>query len=333
MKTLSATLKALACLTFIVALSSVAQAQATRTWVSGVGDDVNPCSRTAPCKTYAGAISKTATNGEISTLDPGGFGAVTITKSITIEGTQGQGYGSILHTATTGVSIAFDSFGTVNPELNKTVRLRNLNFNGSGGQSGNASSGLRGIRISGGANSANSEVFVEDCVLDGSQGSPGRGIEDVRSGGGKLVVTNTTVRNMSGTGIVVIPAAGSTRIDAILDNVRVHNCGFGIVASSGARMVITNSLVSACGGHGFGVEGPAGAAEMLIDNCRSINNATGIRQDAGGTVRVANSTVAYSTANGTVGTVNSFTNNRFVGNAGSSAVTVIGVTTNPTGQQ
>jgi hypothetical protein len=76
---------------FTLAFASMAQAQATRTWVSGVGDDVNPCSRTAPCKTYAGAISKTANNGEISTLDPGGFGAVTITKNLTIDGTTGQG--------------------------------------------------------------------------------------------------------------------------------------------------------------------------------------------------------------------------------------------------
>src|SRR6187200_593932 len=64
--------------------SSAAQAQATRTWVSGVGDDVNPCSRTAPCKTFAGAISKTAPGGEINCLDPGGFGAVTIIKAMTI---------------------------------------------------------------------------------------------------------------------------------------------------------------------------------------------------------------------------------------------------------
>jgi hypothetical protein len=69
----------------IATLFSVpANAQATRTWVSGVGDDANPCSRTAPCKTFAGAISKTAFGGEINVLDPGGFGAVTITKSISI---------------------------------------------------------------------------------------------------------------------------------------------------------------------------------------------------------------------------------------------------------
>src|SRR5215218_8955642 len=73
---------ALALLALIIPAS--ASAQATRTWVSGVGDDVNPCSRTAPCKTFAGAISKTAAGGEINCLDPGGFGGVTITKSLTI---------------------------------------------------------------------------------------------------------------------------------------------------------------------------------------------------------------------------------------------------------
>src|ERR1700742_1182796 len=75
-------------LTYVMAIACfgavAAHAQATRTWVSGVGDDANPCSRTAPCKTFAGAISKTAASGEINVLDPGGFGGVTITKSITI---------------------------------------------------------------------------------------------------------------------------------------------------------------------------------------------------------------------------------------------------------
>ncbi|HEX8352340.1 MAG TPA: right-handed parallel beta-helix repeat-containing protein, partial [Pyrinomonadaceae bacterium] len=301
------------------------------TWVSGVGDDVNPCSRTAPCKTYAGAISKTAVHGEISTLDPGGFGAVTITKSITIEGTQGQGYGSILHSGTTGVSIAFDSFAAAG-ETQKSVRLRNLNINGSGGASA-AVLGLRGIRISGGAASAGSEVFVEDCVIDGSFGSPGRGIEDVRSGGGKLVVTNTTVRNMAGTGIVVFPSAGGTRISATIDNVRVHNCGFGIVASSGSRMIVSNSVISNNTNHGLGVEGPGGAAEMHVTNSQISNNATGLLQTAGGTMRVGNSDIVFNTANGTSGTINSYGNNRFAGNGGSSAVTAIGLDTHDKGQQ
>src|SRR6266568_8049492 len=70
-----------------IGIATIANAQASRTWVSGVGDDVNPCSRTAPCKTWAGAISKTAAGGEIDALDPGGFGGVTITKAITLDGT------------------------------------------------------------------------------------------------------------------------------------------------------------------------------------------------------------------------------------------------------
>src|SRR5688500_20396340 len=102
----SPTIKALLVVAFVLGLTSLANAQATRTWVSGVGDDVNPCSRTAPCKTYAGAISKTAKDGEISTLDPGGFGTVTITKSITINGGGGgQGYGSILASLTNDVNV------------------------------------------------------------------------------------------------------------------------------------------------------------------------------------------------------------------------------------
>src|SRR5713226_2712697 len=81
----------LACLAIVLLGPTLLSAQATRTWVSGVGDDAKPCSRTAPCKTFAGAISKTAVNGEIDCLDPGGFGAVTITKSIVINCDAGPG--------------------------------------------------------------------------------------------------------------------------------------------------------------------------------------------------------------------------------------------------
>src|SRR4051812_50031264 len=80
----------------ILVAAATANAQATRTWVSGVGDDVNPCSRTAPCKTFAGAISKTAEGGEIDALDPAGYGTVTITKAMTLDGGTGSGWASIL---------------------------------------------------------------------------------------------------------------------------------------------------------------------------------------------------------------------------------------------
>src|SRR5689334_10126081 len=110
------------------AVSQPAHAQATRTWVSGVGDDVNPCSRTAPCKTFAGAISKTASGGEINCLDPGGYGTVTITKSMVID--CGGTFGSILNSGgINGVNIndsATGSPGTID------VILRNLSIDGAG---------------------------------------------------------------------------------------------------------------------------------------------------------------------------------------------------------
>ena len=111
--------------------ASFACAQASRTWVSGVGDDANPCSRTAPCKTFAGAISKTAAGGEIDALDPAGYGAVTITKAITIDGGGGQ-VASVLVSGTNGI--------VVQAAATDVVILRNLRINGIG-------TGLNGIRF------------------------------------------------------------------------------------------------------------------------------------------------------------------------------------------
>src|SRR5436309_10159210 len=114
-------LRFLATIVLTAGFATAAHAQATRTWVSGVGDDANPCSRTAPCKTFAGAISKTAAGGEIDVLDPGGFGAVTITKAITIDGGGGQ-VASILVAGTNGIVVA--------AAINDAVVIRNLSING-----------------------------------------------------------------------------------------------------------------------------------------------------------------------------------------------------------
>src|SRR2546425_5387212 len=104
--------KVLSALGILVLGTVLMQGQASRTWVSGVGDDANPCSRTAPCKTFAGAISKTAAGGEIDALDPGGFGAVTITKAITIDGGGGQ-VASVLVSGTNGIVVAANSLTDV----------------------------------------------------------------------------------------------------------------------------------------------------------------------------------------------------------------------------
>jgi hypothetical protein len=117
-----------------LAIPSSASAQATRTWVSGVGDDANPCSRTAPCKTFAGAISKTAAGGEINCLDPGGFGGVTITKSLTIK----------CHYTEGGVLVAQTNAIVVNAAATDKVTLRGLDINGIGV---GAQTSLSGIKV------------------------------------------------------------------------------------------------------------------------------------------------------------------------------------------
>src|SRR6266571_5141606 len=179
--------------------SAPAHAQASRTWVSGVGDDVNPCSRTAPCKTFAGAISKTAAGGEINCLDPGGFGGVTITKSITID--CHEIFGSVLVNGTNGININSDNAAA------QLVRLRNINVTGISGL------GVNGIRITG-ATTSNTVVVLEDMMIDGfSQ----RGVSDERSGGGKLLIVNTTVRDNGAAGIGVLPGA-AVAITASINN-------------------------------------------------------------------------------------------------------------------
>jgi hypothetical protein len=162
----------------IALTSSVAQAQAQRTWVSGVGDDINPCSRTAPCKTFAGAISKTAAGGEINTLDSGGFGAVIISKSITIDGTGGMA--GILAAGTTGITINI----TETKEL-KPVRLRGLSINGVGKGTNGINVILAGL------------VSVEDCVIDGFTAN------GIKVASGVVFVRNTTIRNNVTAGITI----------------------------------------------------------------------------------------------------------------------------------
>src|SRR5258706_5673716 len=127
----------------MLAFTAVAQAQATRTWVSGVGDDANPCSRTAPCKTFAGSISKTASGGEINVLDPGGFGGVTIIKPITISS---EGFEA-------GVLVSGTNAIIVNAPTSAVVVLRGLDIEGLG-------TGLTGIKVL-----AAGVVHVENCTI------------------------------------------------------------------------------------------------------------------------------------------------------------------------
>ena len=164
-------------------LTSIAQAQAGRTYVSGVGDDVNPCNRTAPCKTFAGAIAKTAAGGEINTLDSGGYGVIQISKSITIDGT-GTLAGILANSTTAGVTI-----NITNPSDAKTVRLRGLSINGMG-------TGTQGVQVI-----AASKVIIEDCLIDGFK------TNGVTVRAGQVFISHATISNNVGTGFSVASGA------------------------------------------------------------------------------------------------------------------------------
>jgi len=259
--------------TCAVACASIAKAQATRTWVSGVGDDVNPCSRTAPCKTYAGAISKTAKNGEISTLDPGGFGAVTITKSITINGGGGgQGYGSILSAlAPQGVLI---NITDVN-DIRKTVRLDWLNING-------ASTGTDGIRMI-----AGNALHVENTLIDGLVGD-GIDVNIAGANVAELYVNNVSIRNCVGNGIVTNASNAAGLVASSLTGVHIANCGDGFEATLRSVATIRNSTFSTNNGaSAAGIRVNGATSDVNVDTCSISYNTSGIRVDLG-TARVAN---------------------------------------------
>jgi len=255
-----------------------AQAQATRTWVSGVGDDANPCSRTAPCKTFAGAISKTAAGGEIDCLDPGGFGTVTITKSMTID-CGAANVGSILASGTNGINV---------PTAGVVVILRNLGINGTG-------TGLIGINITNAAlvhlDNVNVMNFNAGSAtgLNFAPGTAGVAVLEVNNS----YFTDNGIPASTGGGIVINPAAGVTAA-GVISNTRIENNSNGINAnatSGGILLAVAGSTIS-------------------------DNKGTGILSGGGSpTVKVADSTITDN-ATGVSNNIQSFGNNAIGGNGG-----------------
>jgi hypothetical protein len=260
----------------ICLLSETAQAQASRTWVSGVGDDANPCSRTAPCKTFAGAISKTAPGGEIDALDPGGFGAVTITKSITIDGGGGQ-VASVLVSGANGI--------VVQAGATDVVTLRNLRINGI---NGTAAGGLNGVRyLSGGA------LHVQDCNIFGFTQD---GINVATSANSALFVNNTFLIN-NGNGIQVAPSGGFAR--AMLVQVRSQdNSGSGFLLYPGAGGGTALIADSTSLGNATGITVNGGT--LYLGNSSVVRNNVGVSVTAGTVLSYKNNIIdANTSGNGT----------------------------------
>lgn len=202
-------------------VASPAMAQATRTWVSGVGDDANPCSRTAPCKTFAGAISKTATGGEINCLDPGGFGTLTITKSITVDCT--GTFGSTLASGTIGFNI--NDSGSATPGTAKVV-LRGISINGAG-----STLGTTGVRIV----SARDVLITNSIITNFSTA----GVGVVATSQARVTIDHVTFTS-NAIGIAVTPAAGFT------NSVKVSNSLIAVSSTAGIQLngTLSNGYIS-----------------------------------------------------------------------------------------
>ena len=263
--------------------STILSAQASRTWVSGVGDDANPGSRTAPCKTFAGAISKTAAGGEINVLDPGGFGAVTITKAITIDGTDTEA--GVLVSGTNGI--------VVNAGTNDVVVLRNLDFNGLG-------TGLDGISFLGGK-----ALIIDNCRIYGFT----NGIHCSNSTQANLVISNSQIYNCSGTGLALYGPINSSVTHSSFNQMGAN----GIVVESTSLLTMSNCTIANNTSTGLFCYGAS--VQIQADSCDIAQNLYGITSQAG-TVRISNCTVTgnHSAYRLTGGTVFTYGDNRVTGN-------------------
>jgi hypothetical protein len=293
-----------------------AQAQATRTWVSGVGDDANPCSRTAPCKTFAGAISRTAAGGEIDTLDPGGFGGVTIVKAITIAD-EGTGEAGILVAGTNGV--------TVNAGGNDVIILRGLQIDG--GPIG--SNSLAGVKFLAGR-----ALEIQNCTIRNfTGGSPnGFGVSFTPVAGATtetLTITDSTITTngagsgASGTGAALsVAPTGNGNVNVNLDRLLVFNNAQGVTFNSTGMSggQITATVANSTFGSsqtGLTTAGTVPVFTTLIRSAVSNNAGFGIiTAGSGSQLKFGYSTI---TGNGTsvlqaVGSLLSYGNNQIDGN-------------------
>jgi hypothetical protein len=313
-------------------LASPATAQATRTWISGVGDDVNPCSRTAPCKTFAGAIAKTTAGGEIDTLDPGGFGAVTVTKAMTLAD-ESVGEGGILVAGTNGIVVNCAT------DPNCVVIVRGLIIDG--GPVG--SNSLNGIRFIAGRS-----LIVQNCAIrnftGGAPNGYGIAFQPTATQAEMLFVDNTVLNTNgplggTGGGIFVQPGSGSPTVTVSITNTQSSNNGFGVrtdsTGMSGGSISTAISDSELNGNAGAGAAAITAAASgipnvITIARTTIAHNAVGMNANGSvASVHIGNS-MMFDNATGakTVnsGVIDSFGGNQFFNNptGGGPSLTIIG---------
>lgn len=284
-------------------------AQATRTWVSGVGDDANPCSRTAPCKTFAGAISKTAAGGTIDVLDPGGFGTVTITKSITIEAD-----GDYAGVSAAGVNGVIVSAGAAD-----TVTLRGLAIDGAG-----ATLGVNGVRFLAGRTLVLDRVTIRNFNGSGVSFEPSTAATLAMRG---VTISRTGQATSTAGAIFVAPTGtGSAALD--LDDVHTADDRYGLSIAGPATGVVRDSTIASPAEDGIVANAPTAAVDVTLDGV-AINDAgtNGIAANGANAVLRISGCAVTGSAQGLLvsanGRIVSFGDNRIGGNVVNGAPTQV----------
>jgi hypothetical protein len=266
-----------------------AYAQATRTWVSGVGDNANPCSRSAPCLTLAGALSKTATGGEIDVLGALDLGPATIGKAITVDGD--AGFGRVVATGADGLVISVPAAAR--------VILRGLSIEGNG-------SGTNGIRFITGA-----ALIVDDTTIGGFSN---HGIDFEPAAAAELVLTNVDIRDNAASGVF---ARGGALLPVAITGSRVVNNAIGINARSNTRVSVRDNVIANNSSVGLLAQPDSGTTEMDVGSSLVAHNGVGVRANGQSTLRLSDSTIEGNSLGVQVlggATLLSFANNRVAGN-------------------
>jgi len=302
----------------LLLVSGSAFAQATRTWVSGVGNDADPCSRTAPCKTFQGTIAKTAAGGQINCLDPGGFGGVTITKSITISCKHVEG--SVLVGSTNAIVVN---------GANIVVVLRGIDL-----IAPVTIPGLNGVNFINGAS-----LTIEDCTIRYFAVAPGYGVLVQHTAGLATLRIFDTQFTSNGVGdgptggaaIGILPS-GSADVDVFIRNSNITGGANGIQADSTSTtgsidMTISDTVIASTDNYGVSLVAPSKPVRVTLDHVFSINNDVGVRVNgAWGIARLANSLVTGNNAgvqSASGGVIQSYGTNRVNANTVDGTMTPI----------
>ena len=289
-------------------LSTAAQAQLFRTYISPDGIDGNPCTLVAPCRLLPAALATVIDGGEIWMLGSANYNTATvlITKSVTILAVPGA-LGSVV--AIGGAAISINTPGV-------KVSLRNLvivPFIGGGGSHGiQMESGtsltvekclIANLPVTGISVSGNSSVLVTDTTIRGN-GHVGLIVQN----GARATVARATFSDNAGGGVFVQGNVASTTTADIIDSTIAANV-FGLhvqssVAGGVVKVSIRRSRIGSntqVGVHSESISGAAVAVtvsnNIVSNNGRGVTAAlAGARIWASGNTITGNTTGFYNSA-------------------------------------